>query len=272
MPSAPIDVPAYFARIGYDGPTEPGLATLAAIVAAHATAIPFENLDVLLGRPVRLDDEGLMQKLVHKRRGGYCFEHNSLLWRVLLALGFTVEGLAARVVWRRIENTPGPRTHMLLRVILPEGDFLADVGFGGLTLTAPIRMQIGPEQTTPHEVHRLVEARGETELQADLDGRWTRLYHFSSLPQAPIDYEVANWYTATHPTSVFVNTLMAARPTPERRYTMLGRDFTIRHRHGPVERRDVADAAEFGSILREHFHIDMPDADLAEAWRRITNS
>jgi N-hydroxyarylamine O-acetyltransferase len=162
---------------------------------------------------------------------------------------------------------------MLLRVILPEGDFLADVGFGGLTLTCPIRMQIGPEQATPHETHRLVEAKaaGETELQADLDGHWTRLYHFSPLPQAPVDYEVASWYTSTHPTSVFVNTLMGARPTPERRYAILGRDFTIRHRHGPVERRELADLADFAAVLREHFHIEMPDADISEAWKRLSN-
>src|SRR3954453_10282938 len=93
------DLTAYLDRIGYAGLREPALATLQGIVAAHATSIPFEGIDVLLGRGIRLDTTSLMDKLVHAGRGGYCFEHNSLLQQALLALGFVVEGFAGRVVW-----------------------------------------------------------------------------------------------------------------------------------------------------------------------------
>src|SRR4051794_37497771 len=114
----------YLDRIGYAGPREPALATLRGVVAAHATAIPFENIDVLLGRGVRLDTGSLVAKLVGSGRGGYCFEHNMLLLHALQALGFSVEGFAARVLWGRPEGDPTARTHMLLRVSLPEGEFL----------------------------------------------------------------------------------------------------------------------------------------------------
>lgn len=269
----PAELAAYLAHIGYDGPCAPTLATLSSIVAAHATRIPFENLDVLLGRPPRLDARSLVQKLVHDCRGGYCFEHNSLLLEALATLGFSVKGLGARVVWNRPEGLPtGPRTHMLLRVMLPEGEFLADVGFGGLTLTSPIRFQVGPEQATAHEPHRLAGFEDEIDLQALLGGEWTRLYHFTLQPCAPIDYEVANWYTATHPASLFTNNLLGARPEPDRRFALFNRDFTIRHRDGQVERRRLADASDLGAVLREHFTVSLPEDELAAVWQKIANA
>lgn len=263
------DVSAYLARIGYGGGGQPTLETLRGLVAAHATAIPFENLDVLLGRGVPLEPEALVDKLVRRRRGGYCFEHNRLLCHVLEALGFEVAGLAGRVLWNRPEDEPLPRTHMLLRVVLPEGDFLADVGFGGLTLTGPLRLETGPEQQTPHEPHRLVAAGSETELQVRLDGGWTRLYRFNLTAQLPVDYEMANWFTATHPQSLFTNHLLGARPEPDRRYALFDRDFTVRHRDGRVERRTLAGAGELGEVLRRHFRVAIPDADVAAVWEQV---
>src|SRR4051812_20591606 len=131
------DLTAYLNRIGYAGPRELTLTVLRNIVLtlAHVTTIPFENIDVLLGRGVRLDNASLMAKLVHGGRGGYCFEQNGLLLRSLQALGFPAEGLAARVIYGRPEGDIGPRSHMLLRVVLSEGDFLADVGAGRIAPT-----------------------------------------------------------------------------------------------------------------------------------------
>src|SRR4051812_42215820 len=159
------ELTAYLDRIGYAGARELGLSTLQGVVAAHATAIPFENIDVLLGRRIRLDTGSLVAKLVGGGRGGYCSEHNTLLLHGLRALGFQVEGFWGRVVRGRPEGDPTARSHMLLRVSLPEGNFLADVGYGGLTLTAPLRLETGPEQQTPHGPHRLVDNHGEIELQ-----------------------------------------------------------------------------------------------------------
>lgn len=265
------DLGAYLARIGYAESRRSDLSTLRGVVAAHATSIPFENIDPLLGHGVRLDTASMMDKLVRGGRGGYCFEHNTLLMHALLALGFRVEGLAARVLWGRPEGDPTARSHMLLRVALPEGDFLADVGFGGLTLTAPLRLDIGPEQQTPHEPHRLVAINGETELQALLDGGWTRLYQFLSQKQLPIDYEQANWFTATHPESLFTNHLLMARPDTDRRYALFDRDFTIRYREGGVEKRILTDAADLAEVLSRCFRIAPSEAerDAGAVWERI---
>ena len=238
------DLTAYLDRIGYTGPRGPDLAALRGVVAAHATAIPFENIDVLLGRGVRLDTASLSGKLVHAGRGGYCFEHNMLLHHALRALGFRVEGFSARVLWGRPEGDPTARSHMLLRVSLPEGDFLADVGFGGLTLTAPLRFETGTEQQTPHEPHRLVAKDGEIELQARLDGgmdpavsvsaaaaaadrlRAGELVHRDA-PRKPVHEPPADGAPGAGPA------LRAVRPR-----------VTVRHRDGRVERRNLADAAD----------------------------
>jgi len=144
-----IDLDAYFQRIDYDGERTPTLATLRAIHVRHATMIPFENLTPLLRQPVRLDLASLQDKLIHHGRGGYCFEQNLLLRAVLLALGFQVSGLAARVRWNVPDEVITARGHMLLRVALAGQAYLADVGFGGLTLTAPLALIPDREQPTP---------------------------------------------------------------------------------------------------------------------------
>jgi len=255
MSAEPADIDAYCARIGYSGPREPSLAVLQAIVAGHTAAIPFENLDILLKRPIRLDPPALHDKLVRRRRGGYCFEHNLLLLGVLRAFGFHAVGLAARVRWGRPPKTIGPRTHMLLRVDRAEGPYLADVGFGGLTPTAPLALAAGREQETPHEPFRLVAAGSEFDLEAKLGEAWGSLYRFSLQEQTPADYEVANWYTSTHPDSLFVRNLIASRPGQDRRHTLFNNRFTIRRRDGASERRVLHSAGEFALILARDFGI-----------------
>jgi len=142
-----IDVQSYFDRVGYQGSTEPTLETLGALVAAHNKAIPFENLDPLLGVPVfDLSPTALADKLVRRRRGGYCYEQNGVMGSVLEALGYGVERLAARVVWMKTGDDLPARTHQVLSVDIPDvdGKLLVDVGFGGQTLTSPIRLEAGP--------------------------------------------------------------------------------------------------------------------------------
>src|SRR5262245_20037683 len=116
-----MDLDAYFRRTGYTGPREPTLATLHALTFHHATSIPFENLEMLLGRPIRLEPEAIFAKLVTARRGGYCFEQNNLLLGVLTALGYRVTPLGARVRWQIPREVTPARTHLFLRVHLPEG-------------------------------------------------------------------------------------------------------------------------------------------------------
>src|SRR3954471_2052207 len=136
-----LDLGAYLERVGYSGDLVPGEAVLEALHLAHATHIPFENLDILLGRPVLLDLESLQAKLVRGQRGGYCFEQNTLFAAALEELGFSVTRLAARV--RSGASGPRPRTHMLLRVDVEGWPWLADVGFGGDGLLLPVPLVAG---------------------------------------------------------------------------------------------------------------------------------
>jgi len=253
-----FDLSAYFVRVGYNGPRTPTLATLRAIQLLHPQAIPFENLDPLLGRSPRLDIESLQQKLVRARRGGYCFEQNTLFREVLRALGFRVTGFAGRVLWGRPEGSPPPRSHMILRVALDEGIYIADVGFG-LSPTGPLRLEPDIEQETPHETFRLLKEGEQFTLQARLAGRWLSFYRFDTQPQEDVDYEVANHYVSTLPTSHFLNTLIAARATPDRRYGLRGNQLSIRPLDGEPEQRALGSAAEIRATLDELFGIDVPE-------------
>ena len=206
-----LDVDAYFERIGYSGSGSANLDTLAAIHLRHAQTIPFENLNPLLRWPVRLDAHSLQQKLVRDSRGGYCFEQNLLLSHILNQLGFHVRGLAARVLWNVPEGTVTPRGHMLLLIDLAGRPYIADVGFGGLTLTAPLGLVLDIEQSTPHEPFRLIRSGDGFVMQAKTASTWRSLYQFDLQPQFLPDYEVTNWYLSNHPSSHFVTGLIAAR-------------------------------------------------------------
>lgn len=252
-----IDLNAYFERIGYRGDAEPTLATLRALHLAHAQSIPFENLNPLLGLPVKLDQKSLMRKLVHERRGGYCFEQNLLFQSALSTLGFATTGLSARVVWNYPEGAITMRGHMLLKVDLPEGPHIADVGFGGMTPTAPLRLQAGVEQETPHEPFRLTAVGDEFLMQAKAGEDWKALYRFDLRPTYQVDYEVASYYLSTHPASHFRSGLIAARPAEGRRYALSNGSLAIHHAGAATERRDLRSVAEVRDALTTIFEIQI---------------
>jgi N-hydroxyarylamine O-acetyltransferase len=253
-------IDAYCARISYAGPPSPTLAVLDELVLAHTTTIPFENVDVLLKRPIRLDLPSLYEKLVYRRRGGYCFEHNLLFLDVLGAFGFRAHGLAARVTWGRPPGAIVPRTHMLLRVDLTDGPYLADVGFGGITPTAPLALRPQAIQPTAHGTFRLVEGPDEFALEVRAGERWIGLYRFSLQPQLPVDYEVANWFTATHPQSLFVNHLVACRAEGAQRLALFNNRLTIRDSDGASGgQRILTSLDDFAELLGERFGIGSLD-------------
>ncbi|WAS95829.1 arylamine N-acetyltransferase family protein [Nannocystis punicea] len=265
-----IDLPRYFQRIDHSGSTEPTLATLAALVRAHAAAIPFENLDPLVGRTPALDLAGLEQKLVRSGRGGYCFEHNLLLSHVLRALGYQVRGLAARVVWNQPEDRITPRSHMLLRVELDGQAHIVDVGFGGITLTGVLRLVADVEQATPHEPFRLVEEGGYFRMQALVRGEWRSLYRFDLQEQLQPDYEVTNYFLSTNPASHFRTGLSAARALPDRRLALSNRNFAVHHLGGETERRVLDTTDELRRVLGHEFEIALPnDHELDQALARL---
>ena len=256
--SESLDLDAYFARIGYDGPRTPTLETLRAIQLLHPQAIAFENLNPLMALPVKLDIASLQQKLIRSQRGGYCFEHNGLLLQALRALGFSVRCLAARVVWNNPPDTIPARSHMVLRVELAEGTFLCDVGFGS-SPTAPLRLVPDIEQQTPHESFRLLHSDGHFTLQCRLKGEWTSFYMFDLQEQAPVDYQVANHYVSTWPTSHFVTSLIAARATPDGRYGLRNNRLSIHRAKGESEQRVLSSAAEISATLKDLFGVVVPD-------------
>jgi N-hydroxyarylamine O-acetyltransferase len=211
---SPINLDAYFQRIGYRGPREPSLATLNGLVHAHVQSIPFENLDVLMGRPIALDPASLERKLIHGRRGGYCFEQNGLLLLVLEALGFTIAPLSARVRWQRPRGFIPPRTHLLVRLEIDGVSWLADVGNGSMSPSAALRLELDTEQPTPHEPRRLIKEGALYLHQVRLGNEWHDVSEFTLEEMPPIDRELANWYTSTHPQSMFRNGLLVARAGP----------------------------------------------------------
>lgn len=266
-----IDLAAYFDRIGYRGKAEPTYETLAGLVAAHVRGIPFENLDPLTGVPVfDLSAPALAAKLVARRRGGYCYEQNNLMRYVLSELGFDVDPLGARVVWQQPEGLAAPspaETHLALAVRIPgsQTPYFVDVGFGGQTLTAPIRLVPDEVQQTPHEPFRIREHGGGYVLESLIGQTWRPLYTFGLTPKPMIDMQVGSWYVSTHPESIFIIGLSAATVTDDARWNLRGRNLTGHHRDGGTERVRFDDAAQVCAALTDRFGVDLTGLGDVEA-------
>jgi arylamine N-acetyltransferase len=262
-PKSGMDLAAYFARIGYSGPADPTLVTLSEVVAAHIRSIPYENLDPLLGVPVAdLGPAALADKLIRRRRGGYCYEHNNLMRYVLEYMGFAVDALASRVVWMSSEGLDGPsapQTHQMLAVRIPGVDdaFLVDVGLGAQTLSSPIRLSAGPIQQTRHEPCRLRTHRQGYVLEALVREAWQPLYTFTIEPRPMIDMEIGSWYVSTHPKSTFVARLTAALVTDDARWDLRGRNLAIHTRGGHTEHIRFDTAAQVLDALTSRFGINL---------------
>jgi N-hydroxyarylamine O-acetyltransferase len=250
-----IDLDKYFERIGYSGPRDASLATLCELHKLHPQAIPFENLDPLLKRPVKLDPAALEDKLVNSGRGGYCFEQNLLFAQVLRALGFGVREGTARVRWSVPAGARTPRVHAVLFVDAEGEGYLADVGFGGNVLTAPLELGSRGEQETPHESFRLVEEDGRLVEEANINGAWTPLYAFDFSETHPVDYEMGNWFTSAHPNSIFVNGLLGARSEPGKRYAIRDNQLAIHTTNGGSEKQTLRSAGEMRDALTDLFKL-----------------
>ena len=247
-----IDLRAYLQRVGYAGELRPSGDLLRALHLAHATHIPFENIDVLQGRPILLDLASLERKLIGGGRGGYCFEQNLLFAAALRAVGFAVTPLAARVRYRTTQVLP--RTHMLLLVDVGGERWLADVGFGAEGLLWPVPFE--PGVAVPHFAwtYRVAPVDGEWMLQSLREREWINLYSFTEAPQHPADIEMANYYVSTHPSSRFVQTLTVQLPSPQQRLILRTRELTI-DRGANVETRLLANEAEVAATLRQLFGL-----------------
>jgi len=258
MPSS-IDLDAYFARIHWGGATTPMLETLAGLLRAHMRRIPFENLDVLFGRGVRLDPDALQTKLVRARRGGYCFEHATLFAAVLDALGFAPARHSARVVLVAPRHE-SPRTHMFLTLSLPEGRFVVDPGFGSLAPDVPVALREGAGPRTEPQTHWMARDDRYWVLRARTDDKVVDCWVSTLEADNPVDFVVANHYTSTHPDSSFVNRIMLRALTDDGRVSVMNRDVTIRQ---GMQSRSVqlTDRKALRALLVEHFGFDLPEAE-----------
>ena len=253
-----INLDNYFHRIGYKGNPSVDIQTLSALQELHTQTIPFENFNPLLGIPVKLDSKSLQKKMIKERRGGYCFEQNNLIRNVLEAIGFQVKGLAARVMRNSIGGLLPARTHMLLLVTLGKNNFVVDVGFGGMTFTSPLLLKSGISQKTTLEPFRLIQEGDNYTLEAYIQENWKPLYQFDLQQQFLIDYELANWFTATNPASHFLTNLMVSRTAEDCRYGIRNNLFSVHYLKKGTEKKTIKTVKEFKNILKNTFLLTLP--------------
>ena len=254
-----LDIDAYLDRIGLPAAPSADAAGLATLHEAHLRAIPFENIDVLLDRPPLLTPAALQDKLVTRRRGGYCFEQNGLFLLALVAAGFQPRPHLARVLFNRA--APGPRSHQFLTLSLGGRDWLADVGFGGPGLFSPLPLEaerVDAQNGVRFRLH-FDPAIGMI-LQRGRDDGWMDLYAFADEACLPVDIEMGNHFTATSAQSPFRRTLICARTTASGRVTLNGARLAVFDGTGS-DSRLLGDAHALREALAGQFGLTVePDA------------
>ncbi len=248
-----LDVEAYLGRIGYRGPEEPTLATLRDLHMAHLRTVPFENLDIALGRSLVLDPASLVRKIVDRRRGGYCYELNGLFALLLRGLGFGVEMVSARVAGEGGGYSPD-FDHMALLVRLEE-TWLADVGFGDL-FVRPLRIEAREEQREEGTAFRITE-EGDARLLSRRDGpeEWKAQYRFTLVPRRLEEFEPRNRWQQTAPESHFTRNSICTRVTPEGRITLSASRLIVTK--GSQRQERILTEQERTAILRDSLGIEL---------------
>lgn len=256
-----FELSAYLDRLGLAGPVPADSTGLATVQRAHRLAIPFENLDILLGRGVDLSPEAVFGKLVRARRGGYCFEQNRLFGDALAAMGFAARRLMARVWYYGPLDIPG-RTHTLLLVTLSGRPWVADAGFGGgyappMPLVADRIVEDGGarHRLRPHDAHGWV-------LERDGGDGWVRQISFTLDEVHDSDIAIANHWTATSPDSRFTTSAVLSRILPDGEVSLIDRRLT-RRRAGGGSQRELADPASYRAALADTFGLSLGEEEVA---------
>jgi len=264
-----MDLEPYFQRIGFTGTADNTLETLMEIHRLHPQAIAFENLSSFLAREVSLQPAHVVNKLVVQGRGGYCFEQNLMLALVLKQLGFEVSEHAARVIWRSPNKTLMGRTHMLLKVMVDGDAYICDVGFGGLTMTAPLLLEPDLIQHSPHEDFKISQDgdgkhskhskdnKQEYTISVRLKNEWKDMYVFDLVPQYPVDFDMANYFIATHPQSLFIINLVLARADGDCRHALQNTTYTKYSTDGTKDETEIENADALIELLTGTFHLNL---------------
>ncbi|NWL77585.1 arylamine N-acetyltransferase [Pseudomonas taiwanensis] len=267
----PQQTESYLRHLDISAPKQPDLAYLDRLIAAHQRRVAFENVDVLLDRPIHIDADAVFAKVVERQRGGYCYELNNLFARLLLALGYQLELLGGRVRWGLPLDAPQTMlSHLMLRVLLPEGPYLADVGFGSATPWRAVPLAGEMPDDLPYRLRPQEDGTGEVQLENfRTESGWAACYRFGPEVNAWVDCIPRNWYTSTHPNSVFRQMLMTARSEGEWRLTLANGTFNKRHRDGRVESRRIEDAAELVEVLRNDFLLNLTKDEIEPLRARL---
>lgn len=254
-----LDIEAFFRRIGMHSLPDEPLQRLKVLHRSMTRAVPFENIAILEGKAISLELEDILDKVVEQKRGGYCFELNSLLAHVLKALGYHVERLIGRV-WANGALAP-PLTHMAIRVTLDNQRYLCDVGFGGGTLREPLPWELATDAVQLHDRFRLeMTDNGETMLSRQANKGWKSLYSLLPCTVRRQDYIPANHYTSTHPDSFFTQEPVAALLTENSRITLRGRLFRRVNAASETE-RELTSLHELLTVLTDDFGLRNLDED-----------
>ncbi|WP_404305584.1 arylamine N-acetyltransferase family protein [Neorhodopirellula lusitana] len=265
-----MDLNRYLERIGHHEQVACTLSTLRSIVFAHATSIPFESLDPLAGIRISLDAEAIFDKLIRRRRGGYCFEQNALLAAALREVGFEVEELSARVWYNNFDGATPPRTHVFLAVTVDGTRWLADCGVGGSTPTGLMELdRIGEDQELLGETRRIVsmdERLVPTSMHQVRHGdQWSDVYEFTGETMPKIDQEMGNWWTSSHPDSKFRKNLIVALLNRDgTRCSIVNNEFLHRRGAEVVQRIHIGSRSQLSGLLRDRFGLELPaNADVS---------
>jgi N-hydroxyarylamine O-acetyltransferase len=249
-----FDLEAYLRRIDFSGPADVSPDTLGRLHYAHFHNIPFENFDILLGRGIDLAPQAIFEKLVLKKRGGYCFELNGLFLQALQALGFKARALLARV---HITGTPSGRGHQLELVSIDGRDWVADVGFGGNSPRRPIPLELDNPVSMEGQTIRLADGGAfGVMLQAFKNGEWQDLYSFDLGLVVPADIAYGNHYTSTHPDTFFTSFRVAMRPIPGGEIRLLNRTLRI-VANGKEDVLTLRDDPTYLNAVKTHFGIEL---------------
>lgn len=255
MPDSPFSLDTYLERIRYNGPLTLSAETLRCLHRAQVMSIPFENLDIFLGQPIRLDPTSIITKLVERRRGGYCYELNGLFMMVLQHLGFPVTPLAARVLHG---ETISQKSHRLTLVEVEGKRWIADVGFGGNSLIEAIPLELEREFVQHLDIYRLKgDAKLGFLLQHKLEDQWRSLYAFSLEEHYPADYAMMNYYNSTSPTSLFTQHIVCALATEDARIILSDSELKVRGLDKMIT-TDLEDKDSYREVLQRYFGIRLP--------------
>ena len=269
-----MDVERYLERLSIEALPHPDLAGLTLLQHHHMLEIPFENLDVLLGRPIILDENRLYEKIVSDRRGGFCYELNGLFASLLRRLGFGVQQLSAGVYHPEQEVFGPEYDHMALLVSLEASQgnwseqYLVDVGFGDSFLAPiPFSKGIGKDPSGDYRLRRLRGSEGQFVLERRRAENWIPQYRFNLQPQELAAFEKRCHFHQTSPASSFTQKALVTRVSPQGRVSLTRNHLTLSLSGNSKKKTPVHDVQEFERLLKRYFGFDFQESEIRAIYR-----